>query len=51
MSKAPAASNIYRDAETKNLIHSYAHSCMTNSVNSALKGDSLPDVSKKASVD
>jgi len=49
--KQPAANNLYRDSEVKSLIHNYAHKCFANSVGNSLKSDSLPDVTKKASVD
>jgi len=49
--KQPAANNLYRDSEVKSLIHNYAHKCFANSVGNSLKSDSLPDVSKKASID
>ena len=42
--------NIYRDDEIKTLIQNYTHKCLTSAVKSGLKGDSLPDASKKSNV-
>lgn len=39
--------NLYRDDEMKTLFQAYTHGCLTGAVAGGLKGDSLPDVSKK----
>ena len=43
--------NLYRDDEIKSAIQAYAHSCVMGAVKSGVKGESLPDASKKVSVD
>lgn len=40
--------NLYRDDEIKTLVQSYTHSCMSSSVKSGIKSESLPDIGKKA---
>jgi len=42
--------NIYRDDEVKTAIQGYTHSCVASAIKSGVKGDSLPDVTKKVSV-
>jgi hypothetical protein len=42
--------NIYRDDEVKSAIQAYTHSCVASAVKSGVKGDSLPDASKTASI-
>ena len=39
--------NLYRDDEMKTLFQSYHHRCLAGSVGGGIKGDSLPDVSKR----
>lgn len=38
--------NLYRDNEMKTLINQYIHSAQTSTIESALKSESLPDISK-----
>ena len=42
--------NLYRDDEIKSAIQAYTHSQVMSAVKSGVKGDSLPDASKKVSV-
>lgn len=39
--------NLYRDDEIKSLIQAYTHQCVTAAVAKGVKGESLPDVTKK----
>ena len=39
--------NLYRDDEMKTLFQAYHHRCLAGSVSGGIKGDSLPDVSKR----
>jgi hypothetical protein len=39
-------SNIYRDNEMKTLINQYVHSAQSSTIETALKSESLPDISK-----
>lgn len=41
--------NLYRDDEMKTLFQAYHHRCLARAVGGGIKGDSLPDVSKRES--
>tara|TARA_B110000503_G_C7082059_1_gene385615 strand:+ start:97 stop:1041 length:945 start_codon:yes stop_codon:yes gene_type:complete len=41
--------NLFRDDEMKTLFQAYHHRCLAGSISGGIKGDSLPDVSKRDS--
>jgi len=42
--------NIYRDDEVKTLIQNYTHKCLGSAIKSGIKGDNMPDTTKKVNV-